>query len=71
MNITIIKKTIGDRIKSLRFAKELTILELENLSDVSAKTIYDVEAGGMARIPTLFALSRALGVTLSDLFEGL
>lgn len=63
-------KTIGQRLKSLRLDRKLTLRALEKLSGVSNSQIYNIEqAKFAASIETLFKICEGLDVTLRDILE--
>lgn len=61
---------MSDRIKALRAEKGMTQEDLAEASGVSRLTISKLETGKLinARSKTMFAVAKALGVTLDDLF---
>ena len=63
--------TFGLRIGQLRTERGWSQLELANKTDMGQATIYYYEAGkGLPRIDTLARLSRAFGMTINELLEG-
>ncbi|UCM87794.1 helix-turn-helix domain-containing protein [Streptomyces marincola] len=59
----------GDHLRSLRHARGLTREALAERAGLSPGVVKKVENGGSARIETLHALARALGVRTSRLFD--
>ena len=61
---------MGERLKALRLAKGMTQAELADASGVSRLTIIKMETGKLknARSQTLFAIAKALGCRIDDLF---
>lgn len=60
---------LGNRLKDLRAAKDLTQAELASLVGVSRKTINTVENGVFVPSTTLaLALARTLSVTVEEIF---
>jgi len=65
-----IKRSLGLRIRQLRLAKGLTQEQLAHLSGISRQYIGDVERGERnIAIVNIQKIARALGVTLSELFD--
>ena len=63
---------LGERLRSLRRAQDVTLLELAKLSGVDAATISRIETGRMTgTLESHLKLARALGAKLTDLYEGL
>lgn len=54
------------RLKELRMAAGLSIRALSELSDVSKRTLEDIEACGDCRISTAYAICKALSCSLDD-----
>lgn len=65
-------ESLGPRIRRLRTEQGLSLSELARLSGVSKGYLSQVERSPQARpsAATLFAVARALGTSVSDLFEG-
>lgn len=59
---------IGLRIVGLRRQRQMTQAELARAAGLRQSSLSDVEAGGNARADTLFAIARALGVSVSTLY---
>ncbi|WP_322750880.1 MULTISPECIES: helix-turn-helix transcriptional regulator [unclassified Frankia] len=64
------EQSLGDRLAQVRRRRSLTQEELAQAAGVSVATIFKLEQGQRtsARVSTLHALARALGVTTSELF---
>jgi transcriptional regulator with XRE-family HTH domain len=64
--------SFGERLRTLREARGLTLRELEAASDVERGTINRIERGvTVPRLDSVQALAAALKVTLSELFKGM
>lgn len=61
---------IGDRIRKLREARDLTQEALGAASGYEQSTISKIEKGGRVSIRTVQAFARALGCTLEELVQG-
>lgn len=60
--------TTGERLRKAREARDLSIPELAERSDVSVGTISHVENDiGDTQLSTLQKLTKALGITIADL----
>lgn len=57
------------RLKELRKERGLSIPKLAELSEISRRTIEDIERRGDCRISTAYHLAKALGVTLDDFYN--
>lgn len=55
------------KLREIRKAHNLTVPELSRRSDVSIRTIEDLERRGDGRVSTLIKLADALEVTLDEL----
>lgn len=55
------------KLKEIRKEKNLSVPELSRISDVSIRTIEDLEKRGDGRVSTLIKLADALNVTLDEL----
>ncbi len=63
-----IKRIIGENIKQIRFAKDLTLNDLSLLSKMSRTYINDIELGKKnISIEKLVTLAKALGVDVNTL----
>ncbi len=66
----VFRKQLGQRIQQLRKEKGLTQENLSLESDISRSHIAMIEAGKRdVTISSMFKISRALGVTLADVFS--
>lgn len=66
----VFRKQLGQRIQQLRKEKGLTQENLSLESDISRSHIAMIEAGKRdVTISSMFKVSRALGVTLADIFS--
>lgn len=66
----VFRKQLGQRIQQLRKEKGLTQENLSLESDISRSHIAMIEAGKRdITVSSMFKISRALGVTLSDIFS--
>lgn len=63
---------LGQRVRALRQGQKLSLSEVARLSGVSKGYLSQVERSPTARpsAATLFAIARALGTTVAELFEG-
>ncbi len=63
---------LGQRVRALRLGQKLSLSEVARLSGVSKGYLSQVERSPTARpsAATLFAIARALGTTVAELFEG-
>lgn len=67
-----INRTIGNRIRSLRTGKELTLKQLAGRSNLSVSLISQIErAESSASLASLYKISAALNVPMATFFEGL
>ena len=55
------------KLKEIRKGKNLSVPELSRISNVSIRTIEDLEKRGDGRVSTLIKLADALNVTLDEL----
>jgi DNA-binding NtrC family response regulator len=63
---------LGGRIRSIRKERLLTLKQLSNKTSLSVSLISQIELGKSApSVSTLRKLTRALGVTMSYLFDGI
>jgi transcriptional regulator with XRE-family HTH domain len=68
-----IARTVGDNIRRIRLAKEISQKELARRCDFSQSTLCDIERGYRKAKPSVGRLpdiARALGVEIAKLFEG-
>lgn len=64
-------RRLGRRLRALRLAGEWTQEEVAERARVDAKHYQALESGlSNVTFATLLAVARALGVTLSELFDG-
>lgn len=64
-------RAVGERIRDARSERELTLRQLAQRTGLSVSLISQIElAKSSASLATLFKLSRALRIRLSDLFGG-
>ena len=64
-------RRLGRRLRSLREAAELTQVQLAERAAIDEKHYQTMESGlSNVTLATLVAVSRALGVTLAELLEG-
>jgi DNA-binding XRE family transcriptional regulator len=64
-------EALGDRIRRLRLAANLTMQELANQVGCHQQTIYELEMhGGNPRLWTVYRIAKAFGITSSDLVSG-
>ena len=62
---------IGKRIREIRQSKNLTQQQLANILESDISTVNRIELGKTnARLSSIIALSRALEVSLYDIFKG-
>lgn len=54
------------KLRSIRLEKGLSVPALSRLSNVSVRTIQDIETRGDCRVSTAKILAAALGVTLDE-----
>ena len=67
-----INRTIGNKIRSLRTGKELTLKQLAGRSNLSVSLISQIErAESSASLSSLFKISNALNVRMGTFFEDL
>lgn len=70
--VGMINMKIGDRIRKFRKEKRLTLVELSKLSKVAVATISRMENNIMTgTIDAYASISKGLGMSLSEFFEGL
>jgi transcriptional regulator with XRE-family HTH domain len=67
-----LKRAIGTRVRELRTMRGLSQAALATASEVSQPTICDIESGKTGlRVTTAEKVAAALGVTVSELLNGL
>lgn len=69
MNYNFLYKKLGERIEELRKKKGITQEELAEKSGLHRAYFWDIENGRNISIKTAYKIARALGVTLSQLFD--
>ena len=61
---------LGQRLQELRKSKSLTLQELEAMTNIDNRNLSKYEAGSVnPKLTTLYKLSQAFGVTLSELVK--
>ena len=71
MNADLLLSTLGRRARALRTAKQLTLREVAERSDLSARFLVQIESGeANVSVRKLAALARVLGTTPADLLSG-
>jgi XRE family aerobic/anaerobic benzoate catabolism transcriptional regulator len=71
MDADLLLSTLGRRARALRTAKQLTLREVAERSDLSARFLVQIESGvANVSVRKLAALARALGTTPADLLSG-
>lgn len=69
---TILLNKLGEKLKTLRESKGLTLEALSYEAEMELSQIHRIEKGKInASISTLSMICKGLGITLSDLLEGL
>lgn len=67
-----LNERIGQKLRSIRESKNLSLSEAEIISQVNNKTIGAYERGEVAiQIPKLVLLLSAYGITLADFIDGI
>lgn len=67
-----VNQLIGGKVRQLRRDRSLTLKQLANKTTLSVSLISQIELGkSAASVSTLRKLAAALGVTMSQLFEGI
>lgn len=62
----------AQKLQQLRKNQSLTLQELEAIVDIDNSNLSKYESGSIdIRLTSLYKLSKALGITLSKLFEGI
>lgn len=65
-----LQRTLGQRVRSLRDERGLTLYEVQAKSGVDWKHWQKIEAGQLnLTLATLHRIAEGLGVTIADLFE--
>lgn len=61
---------LGQRLQELRKSKSLTLQELEAMTNIDNSNLSKYEAGSVnPKLTTLYKLSQAFGITLSELVK--
>lgn len=55
------ERFVGDRIRQIRLAKDLSQSRVAHLADVSVGTVHNLESGSGSSLSTLIKVLRALG----------
>ncbi len=69
MNYTFLYKKLSDRIEKLRKQKGMTQEELAECAGLHRAYFWDIENGRNISVKTAYKITRALGVSLSGLFD--
>ncbi len=69
MNYTFLYQKLGQNIERLRKQKRLTQEQLAEKSGLHRAYFWDIESGRNISIKTAYKIAKALGVSLSELFE--
>ncbi|HUD19234.1 MAG TPA: helix-turn-helix transcriptional regulator [Patescibacteria group bacterium] len=69
MNYNILYQKFGERIEKLRRAKGLTQEELAEKAGLHRAYFWDIESGRNVSVKTAYKIAKALGVSLSELFD--
>ena len=69
MNYQVLYKKVGERIEYLRKEKGLTQEELAEKSGLHRAYFWDVENGRNVSIKTIYSITRALEINLSEFFN--
>lgn len=69
MNYNYLYKKIGERIEELRKEKEMTQEELAEKAGLNRSYFWDIENGRNISIKTIYRISQALKIRLSDFFQ--
>jgi transcriptional regulator with XRE-family HTH domain len=67
---TLPPETLGDRIRRLRRAANITTQDLAERAGCHQSTIYELEGGGNSTLGTVRAVAKAFGITPSELLNG-
>lgn len=63
---------LGQKLHKLRKSKSLTLQDLEAMTDIDNSNLSKYESGSIdIRLSSVYKLSKALGISLSKLFEGI
>lgn len=70
-DVAVMKSSLGERLRQIRKENDVTLVELAQSSGVDAATISRIETGKMTgTLESHVRLAAALGVKLSNLYEG-
>lgn len=69
MNYNFLYQNFGERIEKLRKQKGLTQESLAEKAGLHRAYFWDIESGRNISIKTAYKIARALGVSLSQLFD--
>lgn len=62
----------GQNLQKFRKGESLTLQELEAMTEIDNSNLSKYESGSIdIRLTTLYKLSKALGISLSKLFDGI
>ena len=70
MNYNYLYEKIGQRIEDLRKEKGLTQENLAEKAELHRAYFWDIENGRNISIKTIYKIVKALGVSISEFFEG-
>lgn len=71
MNYNYLYKKIGERIEELRKENDMTQEELAEKAGLNRSYFWDIESGRNVSIKTIYRISQALKVRLSEFFENM
>lgn len=69
MNYNHLYKNLSERIEKLRKEKGMTQEQLADKAGLHRAYFWDIESGRNISVKTAYKIARALGITLSELFE--
>lgn len=69
MNYNFLYQKLSQRIERLRKDKEMTQEELAEKAGLHRAYFWDIENGRNISVKTAYKIARALGVSLSELFD--
>lgn len=69
MKYTVLYKKLGENIERLRKKRGLTQEQLAELTGLNRSYFWDIEQGRNISIKTAAKIAKALGVSLSELFN--
>lgn len=70
MNYNYLYEKIGQRIEDLRKEKGLTQEHLAEKAELHRAYFWDIESGRNVSIKTIYKITKALGISLSEFFKG-